>query len=257
MPDKYKHDSLITAKQDRKYEFFGKNPTFKVPSSVILVFGQSTYGILDPERFKHEYFNNGLMYFIDPEVGILQSRDYGPEVHMSMEKLIEFGAKEFIIAGWAGTIQHDLHNGDIVICDKAIKDDGVSQHYIGPGKYVDADKTLVNELSAFAEKSKIPNRVGGTLTTCAPLTTTAEEVKLYSSEGIQTIEMEAATTFALSKKFGVRAGAVFVVSDSLAKLMWKPSAILPQDKISTVLHLVTKGEFVDRRMPPFGLENKL
>lgn len=141
-----------------------------------------------------------------------------------------------------------MHVGDIVVCNKAIRDEGISHHYLKPAKYVSADKTLVKELLTYAEKSKIPVKVGTTWTTDAPFRETAEEVKAYSRQGILTVEMEAATVFSLAKYYGVRAAAVFVISDSLAGLKWKPSKKLPFRKVSTALGIASKGEIAAHRV---------
>ncbi len=264
MPGKYKDPALITADLDSKHKLFGDypswpllNPELPVPHTMVLTYGQFAKETVKSNKcWKYLDFHNDPLYVLNPDAlghktGLVEFSFYGADMTaLRMEELIKVGVKDFIIAGWAGALQTGLHIGDIVVCNKAIRDEGVSHHYLEPGKYVEADKTLVQELLASTIKSKIPTRVAPTYTTCAPLRTTAKEVKAYSGEGVVTVEMEAAAAFALAEHFtrkgmDIRAGAVFVISDSLAKLRWRPSANLPFNELSTVLQIASKGELAN------------
>lgn len=63
--------------------------------------------------------------------------------------------------------------------------------------------------------------VGPTWTTDAPYRETAEEVRAYQAEGVQTVEMEAAGLFAIGQVRGVQTAAVVVIMDSLANFCWE------------------------------------
>jgi hypothetical protein len=255
MPDKYKYPSLVTAKQDRKYRIFAgykgqPYPELRLPDNMIFTYGQFVQAAIK-SHFELSSICNNPIHFIDKDFtkGLIRFPEfYGASMTaVIMEELIDKGVNEFIIAGWAGTLKRNLDCGQIVICDRAIRDEGVSHHYIKPGKYVSADKTLVKELATYAKKLNIPVKIGTTWTVAVPHRETAEEVKAYSREGTLTVELEAATVFAMAKKYGVRAAAVFVTLDSLAELMWKPLAQLPLEKVPTALHLASRGKFMPNK----------
>ena len=46
------------------------------------------------------------------------------------EIYIELGIKRFINVGIAGGLQTTSHIGDVVVCTNAIRDEGVSYHYL-------------------------------------------------------------------------------------------------------------------------------
>ncbi len=49
-----------------------------------------------------------------------------------------------------------------------------------------------------------------------------QEIASYRSEGVVTVEMEAAALFTVSETLGIRAASVFCISDVLHGLEWEP-----------------------------------
>ena len=80
-------------------------------------------------------------------VGVLSNFGIGAPVVASLtEEMIAWGVKRFIILSWGGALQTSLNTGDIVVADKAIRDEGVSHHYLPSEKYADADAKYVYEI---------------------------------------------------------------------------------------------------------------
>lgn len=160
------------------------------------------------------------------KVGVLSNFGIGAPVVASLtEEMIAWGVKRFIILSWGGALQTSLNTGDIVIADKAIRDEGVSHHYLPAEKYANADASLMASLSLHLSASKIPLKTGATWTTDAPYRETREEILKYQAEDVQVVEMEIASLFALAQVRGVRAAAVIIVADRLANLEWE----MPED----------------------------
>ncbi|MGC8710431.1 MAG: nucleoside phosphorylase [Candidatus Micrarchaeia archaeon] len=136
------------------------------------------------------------------------------------EELIAIGVKEFLIMGTAGSLRNDLKIGSIVVCTKALRDEGVSHHYLPNGKYVEPSKDLTKRIEKILKKKKVNFAKGATWTIDAPYAETVQEVERYSREGISTVEMEAATLFAVAKRRKVKAAALFTISDILDKDNW-------------------------------------
>jgi len=139
-----------------------------------------------------------------------------------MEELIAVGVDKFIGIGTAGSLQKDLQIGNIVLCDRAIRDEGVSHHYVAPAKYALPSSELTGRLKDELSGLGVAVRMGTTWTIDAPYRETVEELRRYQAEGVLTVDMEAAALASVAAFRGVEFTAAFAVSDSLADLIWDP-----------------------------------
>jgi len=144
-----------------------------------------------------------------------------PMVAELAEEYAVMGAKRLILMTWGGALQPDLKAGDIVVCERAIRDDGASHHYLPAEKYIDANNELVVCLANAIRARGAQCSTGITWTTDAPYRETLEEVQQYQSEGVKTVEMESAGLFAVGQVRGIATTSVVVVMDSLATYQWK------------------------------------
>ncbi len=126
-----------------------------------------------------------------------------------MQNLAYLGARRFAIVGAAGSISADVGPGATVIPTRAVRDDGISQHYLPPSRYVSPSLVLTDRL-----RSSLPDAVAGaTWTVPVPYRLTARELEIHSADGVVAVEMEAAALFAVAEAIGVEAAAVLVISD--------------------------------------------
>ncbi|MEJ7652384.1 MAG: nucleoside phosphorylase [Chloroflexia bacterium] len=145
-----------------------------------------------------------------------------PVLATVVERLSALGTREFVILGIAGALQPDARAGDVVLCDRAIRDEGTSHHYVAPGKYATPSTRLTAELRERLRRASLPFAEGATWTTDAPYRETVEEVVHYRDEGVLTVEMEASALFAICERKGLEGAAAFVVSDILREEGWEP-----------------------------------
>src|SRR5579875_1688862 len=139
------------------------------------------------------------------------------------EPFIALGVQRFASIGTAGALQPHLAIGDIILCDRAIRDEGVSHHYLPAEKYSAPSPELTAKLgAALAAQGSSPSATGTTWTIDAPYRETVAEARHYQSEGVLCIDMEAAALFAVAQVRGAQVASAFVVSDSLADLEWNP-----------------------------------
>ena len=132
-------------------------------------------------------------------VAVLTSFGGGSPMVMELaEELAVMGTKKMVLMTWGGTLQKDIQPGDIVVCDRAIRDEGASHHYLPAAKYIDAEAQLVNALVAAIQARGAQCTVGTTWTTDAPYRETREEVLQYQAEGVKTVEMESAGLFTVN-----------------------------------------------------------
>jgi purine-nucleoside phosphorylase len=147
-----------------------------------------------------------------------------PAASTVMEELIAAGVTRFVSIGGAGGLQPDLRIGDITLCERAIRDEGVSHHYLPSETYADCTGPLTDRLrEALAVGLPLGEvRAGTTWTIDAPYRETVQELRYYQAQGVLTVEMEAAALAAVARYRGVEFATAFTVTDSLAEAVWNP-----------------------------------
>jgi len=226
-PEKYKGPSLLDpAEMVAHRRKLGRLPKIEPPEGVLLCLQRGL-----PKRLRwripirHVGRLMGDLYLAKQtrgRVAVLTNFGIGaPLVVALAEELIAFGVKRLISMAWGGGLQPDLRPGDTVVCERAIRDEGASHHYLPPAKYVSANADLTARLIAALKARGRQCELGATWTTDAPYRETREEVQHYQAEGVKTVEMEIAALFALGQVRGVETAAAVVVGDSLANLHWQ------------------------------------
>ncbi|MBI3160162.1 MAG: nucleoside phosphorylase [Chloroflexi bacterium] len=156
-------------------------------------------------------------------VGVMVNFGVGAPVVVAMaEELAAWGVREFALLSWAGGLQPDLEEARKVVIVDALRDEGVSQHYLPDGKTCAADVALTDRLRATLDKRGLAHRAGRSWTTAAPYRETAAEVRHYQKEGVLAVEMEAAGLFAFGQARGAATAAAVVLGDSLLGGRWQP-----------------------------------
>jgi uridine phosphorylase len=136
-----------------------------------------------------------------------------PAAGLVVEQLIGLGARQIISVGTAGGLVPHLERGDIVVCDRAIRDEGLSYHYLPDAKYCAPSQELTGRLSTALRAANQRFYTGTSWSTDAPYRETAREVSVYRAENALTVDMEAAGIFAVGQFRDVRVAAAFGVSD--------------------------------------------
>jgi len=102
-----------------------------------------------------------------------------------------------------------------VICTKAIRDEGTSHHYQKLSLFAYPSLPLTITLFNALSKNGINAVKGITLTTDAVYMESMEEIEEFRSRGVLTVEMGAASLFAVSKRRSVQSAAIFSILDEL------------------------------------------
>jgi uridine phosphorylase len=166
------------------------------------------------------------------KVGIVGDFGFGaPQAALVMEDLIVRGGCEFVSVGLAGSLQPETRIGDLVVVERALRDEGTSHHYLPSERYVAATESLTERLANACAWADEPHHRGDTWTTDAIFRETAPEIAAYHEEGIVTVDMEAAATFAVAEYRGVAAGALFTISDHLEPEGWEPQFVEADDDL--------------------------
>jgi uridine phosphorylase len=208
---------------------------YQPPAGVVLCYQRSLYhhvlqaeGLKSPARQRAPH---GLLLLPSTggRVGLLGQFGIGaPAAAAALEELAAMGTGAFVSVGTAGSLQRDLDIGDLVLCEAAIRDEGVSHHYLRPGKLATAQAGMTAALGAALRQAGVPFRAGSSWTIDTPYRETVAEARRYQAEGVLCVEMEAAALFAVAEVRGLQVSSAFSISDSLADLVWNPQFNGPQ-----------------------------
>jgi len=102
----------------------------------------------------------------------------------------------------------------------AIRDEGVSYHYLSPDPEVIANETAVNALVRTMQDCGLPYRVGKTWTIDAPYRETAKKIARRREQGCVTVEMESAALIAVAQFRNVIFGQALYGGDDLSGIEW-------------------------------------
>jgi uridine phosphorylase len=222
-----KDDSVYTPSQYMAYKKrIGKYPKFKAPIGVIFCYNKELFEFIlknhKTTKAKGSYSNMILLNETKSQIAVIKLSVGSPLAAKRMEELIAFGVKKFISIGTAGSLQKKISIGDLVVCEKAIRDEGVSHHYLKPSKYSYPSKTMIAKIKKSLGNTKYFS--GSTWTIDAPYRETISEIKKYQKDKVLTVEMEASALFAVGQYRNVDVGAIFTISDSHAGLQWIPKS---------------------------------
>lgn len=172
-----------------------------------------------------------------------------PGAAIVVEELARAGARTLIRIGNSGGLAEDLAPGELVITTGAVRDDGTTRSYVVPEYPAVADWRVVGALVAAARAAGARWRAGVTWSLDAFFArnarlapggalasahfggywTPAHEARLRAMQaaGVLNCEMEAGTLLTLAGLFGLRAGALCVVSD---RTPWRPGEPIDLDR---------------------------
>jgi len=151
--------------------------------------------------------------FFHPGVG-------APVASGLLEEAIAFGCEKFIVCGGCGVLNKEMAVGNLIIVNSAVRDEGVSYHYIEPGRVITAHPVPVNALKSMLIERNLPFISGKTWTTDAPYRETPFTLERRRAEGCLTVEMEAASLMAVAQFRHVQLGQILYAGDDLSGDTW-------------------------------------
>jgi uridine phosphorylase len=240
VPDKYLDAPLASTGPEALIEWArGAGWDFgDIPHGVVFTYQPFVTGHLSahPERFKEApelAASNGRFFRVSGTAVGVACLGIGPSaVTAQLENLTCLGTRRFISIGGAAGINDELTIGQPVLLTAAIRDDGVSQHYVVPSRYAHPSTRLTEVLRNILSRRFDDLADGSTWTVPTPHRVTAREITEYATEGVQTIEMEAAALFAVAQLRNVEAASAVVISDIHTS---QRSEIAWQDTIAPLL----------------------
>lgn len=140
-----------------------------------------------------------------------------PSISIYANELIkDFGVKNLIRVGSAGSYQKHVKIRDVVLAMAASSTSGVNELRFGGADYAPtADFGLFLKAVKSAEAKNIPIHAGNVLSSDEFYEDNIESYKKWSKFGVLCVEMEAAGLYTVAAKHNVNALAILTISDSL------------------------------------------
>ena len=162
--------------------------------------------------YEIEYSGKRLAFF-HPGVGAPISANL-------LEEVIAFGCRKFIAVGGCGVLEKDLEVGRLIIVNSAVRDEGVSYHYLPPAREIVAQAEVIPVIEKVLNEKQIPYLLGKTWTIDAPYRETKKKIKSRRGEGCISVEMESAGLMAVAPFRNVAFGQILYAGDDLSGETW-------------------------------------
>lgn len=166
-----------------------------------------------PHRIYEMQTGGRRVAFFLPGVG-------GPMATGLLEEAIAFGCRKFIVCGGCGVLDKEIALGHLILVASALRDEGVSYHYLPPGRAIEADPLGLAALETVLLRRKLPYLAGKTWTTDAPFRETRPKIAARQAEGCVVVEMEAASLMAVARFRGVIIGQILYGGDDVSGEQW-------------------------------------
>ncbi|MCR9183002.1 MAG: purine-nucleoside phosphorylase [Flavobacteriaceae bacterium] len=140
-----------------------------------------------------------------------------PSISIYAHELItEFGVKNLIRVGSAGSYQEHIKVRDIVLAMAASSTSGVNELRFGGADFAPtANFELFQKAVEAAKVKNIPIKAGNVLTSDEFYADEFESYKKWSKFGVLCVEMETAGLYTIAAKHKVNALSILTISDSL------------------------------------------
>ncbi|MEU6641898.1 purine-nucleoside phosphorylase [Saccharomonospora sp. NPDC046836] len=156
----------------------------------------------------------------------------GPGALCQFGELAEAGVHTFVRFGTAGALRDGVADGDLVIAEAAVRDDGVTGQLIHPEypAFATPEVVLTLDRAAAAQAVRAHRGVVWTRAAFSPM---VRELPMrdYLAARVIAIEMELATLLVFAALRGLRAGGVLVIDGNATSDNADPAAYDPHRQV--------------------------
>lgn len=152
----------------------------------------------------------------DAEVGVVGGTVGAPFAVLVAEELFASGCDALVSISSAGLVGSDVRPPFFVLVERALRDEGTSYHYLPASDYAEADPALTDAVARALARTATPVLRGASWTTDAPFRESASLIAGRRSEGIVSVEMEAAALLAMARGLGRPVACLAHVTNAMA-----------------------------------------
>lgn len=144
----------------------------------------------------------------------------GPGAASTMEMSIPMGGRYYVYFGAAGVLQKGISHGRLLLPTAAIRDEGLSYHYLPAADEVELDPEDVQACREAMDGLGVSFAQGKTWTTDAFFRETRAKTARRREQGCISVEMECASLAAVAQFRGVHFAEFFYATDTVDDAGW-------------------------------------
>lgn len=137
-----------------------------------------------------------------------------------MEELGFMGITKFYACGTCGLIDERIDSSNLLLIERAIRDEGLSFKYEKPSVYTYTDENLTNDLAKFMDKKGVDYKRITTWTTDCAYRETPSMINKRLKQGANAVEMECAGWCSLAKFRNYQFAQIIYTSDITKQGSW-------------------------------------
>ena len=137
-----------------------------------------------------------------------------------LEEMIARGCLKFMVCGGCGVLDKSIAVGHLLIPEVALRDEGVSYHYLPPAREVAMNPTALAAIERVLQRHGLEYLRTKAWTTDAIYRETRAKAAAYLAEGCLAVEMEAAAFFAVAQFREVILGQILYGGDAVLQDAW-------------------------------------
>lgn len=152
-----------------------------------------------------------------------------------LEEMIARGCNKFMVCGGCGVLDKSVAVGHLLIPEAALRDEGVSYHYLPPAREVAMNPQALAAIETVLKRHGLEYLRTKAWTTDAIYRETREKAAAYLAEGCLAVEMEAAAFFAVAQFREVILGQILYGGDAVLQEDWDGRKWSSRDEIRSNL----------------------
>lgn len=158
--------------------------------------------------------------FGDCELGLTITLVGAAAAVAQYEELFAMGAERIIVFGTCGVLDRSIASCEIILPDRAVRDEGTSYHYAPASDEIAVNESSLPFLREFLDSMNVRYTLGKVWTTDAIYRETREKITLRKAQGCVCVDMECSALAALSQFRSKPILQFFYAADNLDCEQW-------------------------------------
>jgi purine-nucleoside phosphorylase len=180
---------------------------------------QGLVEVVPVKNFNGRVFNNFLMYkYREEDVLLISPAGGAGGSAMSaadMELLIASGINKIVAFGTCGAMDKEIHKNTIIIPSSALREEGVSYHYLPPSDEVSQADSSIAVMNRIFSDNNLDFINGKVWTTDAIYRETAGKLRAMKDTGCVAVDMELASLLAVAEFRNISFASFLITDDNI------------------------------------------